>query len=312
MLGVATLEEGIEIREAGITIPVLVMGLIAPTPEQLDAVVNYDLSQTVADHDLAAALAAAAAACRKRITVHLKVDTGMGRIGCRPEEAAAIAGRISRLGGVDLEGIYTHFPAADEDPGGFSQGQITLFRKILDELNRSGITIPIRHIANSAGTVNFHDPLFNMIRPGIMAYGYSPGKNFRSPVEITPSMTLKSGIIFMKRVPAGTPISYGLTYRTGCESNIATLPVGYGDGYPRSLSNRGRVMIGDKIYPVAGRVTMDQILIDLGSDSYPLGQEVVLFGPRTITVNEVAEWAGTIPYEITCNISKRVPRMYLG
>ncbi len=311
MLGVSSPVEGIELREAGIKLPILNLGLVLPRREEIDAIIKYDISQTVADFALAEMISKSAKKGRA-LKLHLKIDTGMGRIGCRPEEAFDIGQKIAKLPGVVLEGIFTHFPVSDDPDSDFTRNQIKGFKSIIDNFEKNGIDIKYKHMANSAAILNYKDSVFNMARPGIMAYGYRPSKNCNSSVKLIPSMTFKSCIIFIKRVKKDTPLSYGHTYRTKADTNIATLPVGYGDGYSRFLSNKGSVIIRGRMYPVAGRVCMDQILVDLGNDEYPIGEEVILFGRETITVETIAELIGTIPYEVTCGISKRVQRVYLN
>lgn len=312
MLGVSSPAEGIELRNAGITLPILVLGLILPEPETIDHLIEYSLAQTVAEYSLAAAINERAGLLGAQVSLHLKVDTGMGRIGCPSGNAPDIAEEITTLGNISLDGIFTHFPVSDDTSSSFTKQQITLFREIIDSISSRGIDIPLRHAANSAAILNFDESYFTMIRPGVMAYGYMPSSECRKSVAITPSMTMKSCIVFTKRVPGGTGISYGLTHTTNRETTIATIPVGYGDGYSRSLSNRGRVIIRGKEYPVVGRVCMDQILADIGDDSYPVGEEVILFGSGPITAETIAKTIGTIPYEVTCGISKRVPRIYIN
>ncbi len=311
-LGVASPSEGIELREAGITLPILVLGLILPDCESIEAVFNYSLSQTGADTALARAIDGEAVRRGAKANVHLKVDTGMGRIGCRADEAVRIAQEISALDGVRLEGIFTHFPVSDDASSAVTTEQVRAFSAIVSELHNRGIRIPLVHAANSAGILNFTGSYFTMVRPGILAYGYMPSPDCCNSMDIVPSMTFTSCIMFKKRVPAGTALSYGLTYTTGRETTVATIPVGYGDGYSRALSNKGQVIIRDRLYPVVGRVCMDQILVDLGDDDYPPGEKVVLFGTRTVTAETIAGMIGTIPYEVTCGISKRVPRIYVN
>ncbi|PKL39675.1 MAG: alanine racemase [Spirochaetae bacterium HGW-Spirochaetae-1] len=311
MLGVATLDEGIELRNAGIRLPILVLGLIIPNEESIQAILDYDLTQVVANILLPTKISHLARLKGKKARVHLKVDTGMGRIGCRPEDAAEIAVDVASLESIQLEGICTHFPVADEEDTAFTTRQIKTFANILIQVEKQGIHIPLRHSSNSAGIVYFQDETVNMIRPGIMSYGYFPAPGIDlNGVKLEPAMSLKSCIIFSKRVSKGVALSYGLTYTTPADSNIATIAIGYGDGYSRSLSNRAKVIIRGKTYPVVGRVTMDQLLINLGNDDYPLGEEVTLFGREIVTINTIADWTGTISYEVTCSISKRVPRLY--
>lgn len=236
----------------------------------------------------------------------------MGRIGCMPNEALEIGKRISVLPGVILEGIFTHCPVPDDPESEFTRNQINIFKSLIIEFEKNKLDVKYRHMANSAAILNYKESMFNMVRPGIMAYGYRPSRNCNSSVKLIPSMTFKSCIVFIKRVKKDTPLSYGLTYKTGSDTNIATIPAGYGDGYSRFLSNKACVIISGKMYWVAGRVCMDQILVDLGNDEYPVGTEVVLFGKDKVTAETIAELIGTIPYEVTCGISKRVQKVYIS
>lgn len=312
VLGVASPVEGIELREAGIKLPILIFGLIIPHKETIETLIDYNLSQTVADQHLADEISKVAIARKKEINLHLKVDTGMGRIGCNPEDSVNLAKHITKLDRIVLEGIFSHFPVSDDPDSDFTRKQIADFKNITDTLEAKNISIPYKHMANSAAILNYDESTFNMVRPGVMAYGYMPSGSCRKIINLIPAMTLKSCIIFLKRVKRGTALSYGLTYTATRDTNIATIPVGYGDGYSRFLSNRGRVIINGKLYPISGRVCMDQILVDLGEDSYAIGDEVILFGKEKVTVETIADWIGTIPYEITCSISKRVPRVYIS
>jgi alanine racemase len=312
ILGVSSPSEGIELRNAGITLPILILGLILPREDAIKTLFDHDLSQTVADLSLASLISKEAVARKKRLNLHLKVDTGMGRIGCPADKAVDIASSISRLDGVNLEGIFSHFPVSDDPDSDFTRKQIEQFKKIHVGLEEKNIRVPLRHMANSAAIFNYTESIFNMVRPGIMAYGYMPSHSCRHSISIIPAMTMMSCIVFVKRVRKGTPLSYGLIYSPDRDSNIATIPVGYGDGYSRSLSNKAQVIIKNKKYPVVGRVCMDQILVNLGDDEFDLGEEVTLFGGSDITAETIADWMGSIPYEVTCAISKRVPRIYTG
>lgn len=310
ILGVSSPQEGIELREAGIKLPILVLGLVVPCKKAINAILEYELTQTIADVHLAQQISKEGKEKNKWVKVHLKVDTGMGRIGCKPENVLEIADNVSHLDNIELEGIFSHFPISDDPDSDFTRTQIRMFKDIIEELQKKNINIPLAHFANSSAILNYPDSVFNMTRPGIMAYGYRPSNNCKQNIKLFPSMSFKSCIVFCKRVIKGTPLSYGLTYKTDNDTNIATIPVGYGDGYSRFLSNKGKVIINNKIYPVVGTVCMDQILVDLGDDEYPIGEEVILFGKNDITVETVADWIATIPYEVTCSISKRVKRVY--
>jgi len=310
MLGVASLDEGIELRNAGIKLPILVLSLILPEEKMLNAIIDFNLTQTVADYSLAETISIAAEKRKKTATIHLKIDTGMGRIGCPHKDAFHIIKKIKQLKNIYLEGMFSHFPVADEIDRQFTENQILKFKKIISDLHEHGLSVPLNHIANSAGIMEFPDSYLDMVRPGIISYGYKPDAEIKMSLNLKPSMTLKSKIIFSKKVSKNTPLSYGLTYLTENETNIATIPVGYGDGYNRLLSNKANVLIKGKTYPVTGRVTMDHILVNTGDEKYLSGEEVILFGEDTITANDIAMLTNTIAYEVTCNISKRVPRIY--
>lgn len=311
ILGISSPDEAKILRGAGISLPLLNMGLILPCEDQVKAVLEYSITQTVGDYRTAKIISEKAVNCGKKATIHVKIDTGMGRIGCNTDHAVNIIRKISTLDNIFLEGVYTHFPVADEPEREMSRQQIKIFRNIIHELDKLKIIVPVKHISHSAGTLNFFDDLFDMIRPGIMSYGYQPLYGMKSEIKVIPAMTLKSCIVFTKRVKKGTGLSYGLTYFTETDSNIATIAIGYGDGYSRALSNRAKVIIKGKEYPVVGRVTMDQILVNLGNDSYEAGKEVILFGKEKITVDDIAHIYNTISYEVTCQITSRVPRVYL-
>ena len=311
VLGVASIDEGIELRNSGITIPVLVLGLSLNSREEIEAVINYKLSQTIASEEEAEAFESTAGNKNSSVNVHLKIDTGMGRIGSSPEQSIDIIKKISAMKNIKLEGIFSHMPLSDDINSPFNLFQIKKFSEIIDKAKKETGLEFISHLANSAAIINYKDSFFDMVRPGIAVYGYSNASDLKNKIEFIPAMTFKSSIIFKKRVTSGTPLSYGHTYKTAEDSNIATVSVGYGDGYPRSLSNKSKVIINNKKYPVVGRVCMDQILVNLGNDSYPVGEEVILFGRKIITADDVAQWANTIPYEITCSVSRRVPRVYL-
>ncbi|GEA14093.1 MAG: alanine racemase [Moorella sp. (in: firmicutes)] len=312
-LGVATLDEALALREEGITAPLLILGY---TPaEDAGRVVAADLSQTVFSLEQARVLNAAAAAAGTRARLHLKIDTGMGRLGFLPDRAVAEALAIARLPHVRLEGIFTHFAAADAADKTYTRRQLALFQRVITDLEQQGITFPWRHAANSGAIIDLPETHFNLVRAGIILYGHYPSPEVRRErLDLRPAMTLKTRVVLVKEVPAGTYISYGCTYCTPAPARIATLPVGYADGYSRLLSNRAEVLIRGRRAPVIGRVCMDQCMIDVTAvPEASTGDEVVLFGhqgEQYLPVEEVAAWMGTINYEILCLISGRVPRVY--
>ena len=316
-LGVALVEEGIELRRAGLEAPVLLLGYTDPAAVPL--LLKYRLTPALSGLGQARLFSGSSAARGGTLPVHLKIDTGMGRIGVRPESAAAFIDAVSRLPGLELEGIFTHLSSADEDSEearAYTAGQLRLFDDITAAARQKGIALPLCHAANSAAAVFFPRSRCNMIRLGISLYGCYPAPWMKNsaPVKLRPAMSLKSRIVFLKKVPAQTHISYGRSYCTTADSVIATVPIGYADGYSRRLSNSGEVLVRGRRVPIAGRICMDQMMIDVSAvKGAAAGDEVVLYGNQgseNITVEEVAQLLGTINYELLCNVGKRVPRCY--
>jgi alanine racemase len=312
-LGVAYVQEAVELREADVRAPILVLG-VAP-PEAVEPVLKYDLVQSVCDTETPSALSARASADRPA-RVHVKVDTGMGRIGVMPEDTLDYIAFLHKLPHIIIEGIFTHFPKSDEADPSFTNRQIETFTGLLGELSSQGIEIPVRHMANSGGVLAFRASYLNLVRPGIMLYGLYPSKEVAHTIALRPAMALVTKIRFLKRVPAGTPISYGGTYVTKSETAVATLPVGYADGYRRLLSNQYDVLVRGMRAPVVGRVCMDMTMIDVTHvKGAQVGDEVVLMGrqgDQEISIDDMAERLSTINYEITCLVGKRVPRVYVN
>lgn len=313
-LAVALLEEGIELRRAGIEAPVLLFGYTDPA--QAPALLEYGITPTLFDPETAGELSRRVASEGARIPVHVKVDTGMGRVGVSPGGAVDFIANTARLPGLDLEGVLTHFAAADEEGSPFTESQLRLFDGILEACRERGINPPLLHAANSAAAAACPHSRYNLVRLGIALYGCYPGRWLsKGPVRLEAALSLKSRIIFLKEVPPGTPIGYGCTYRTAERTVVATVPAGYADGFPRGLSNRGQVLVRGRRVPVIGRICMDQFMIDVSRVSGAArGDEVVLYGAQggeRITVEEAAETLGTISYELLCAVGKRVPRLYL-
>jgi len=312
MLGVALVEEGRELREAGIQTPVLIMGAIFP--EQAEAVVSLNLTPVVFSLSVAKALSCAAQKKKKTISVHVKIDTGMGRIGISPEAAPAFIASVQKLGGISVQGLMTHFADADLQDKRFASQQIDRFETLLRTLDAQGITVPMRHAANSAAVLDCPRAFFTMVRPGLMLYGYNPLERENASRGLRPVLSLVTRIAFIKKVPAGVAISYGRTFTTLRESRIATLPIGYADGYCRSLSNRGEALVRGIRVPVVGRVCMDMCMVDVTDvPSAREGDDAVLIGSQGaewITADDIAAKIGTIAYEVLCGISSRVPRIY--
>ncbi len=310
MLGVALVEEGRELREAGITVPILVMGPLFP--EQAEAVVELGLTPVVFTRTFARALAERAGRVARTVPVHVKIDTGMGRIGLPPAEAAEFIAEIAGLPGVAVEGLMTHFADADLQDKQFASVQMDRFETLVRTLVGKGIAVPLRHAANSAAVLAYDRALLTMVRPGLMLYGYNPLER-QAPSGLRPVLSWVTRVSFVKKVPAGTPVSYGRTFVTERESLIATVPVGYADGFSRALSNRGEALVRGVRVPVAGRVCMDMMMLDVtGVPGVAEGDEVTLIGSQAserITADEIAQKAGTISYEVLCGIGSRVPRV---
>ncbi len=312
-LGVALPEEGVQLRHQGLQVPILVMG---PTPpDQGPLLSEYRLDQMVYHPFHARALSASTGGSREAVRVHLKIDTGMGRLGIHPSEAAAGAKAIVHLPGLELGGVMTHFAAADAADKGHALEQLRRFLEAVREIEAAGIAVPLRHAANSAAILNLPETHLDMVRPGIALYGYPPSLFVSQGHPWEPVLTFMTRIAQMKKVPKGGTVSYGCTYVAPRDILVATLPVGYADGYNRLFSNQGEVLIRGQRAPVIGRVSMDMIMIDVTDvGGAQEGEEVILLGRQGDQAFSADEWAarlGTISYEILCNISKRVPRTYI-
>jgi alanine racemase len=310
-LGVACMDEALILRQSGIKTPILNLG--AFLKGDATAMVAHDISATVADVASAKLLDAAAHRLKKMARVHIKVDTGMGRIGCWYEEADEMVFKLCSLANLDIEGLFTHFPVADTDEA-FTRSQIAMFCALVDKLQIKGIQIPLKHTANSMAVVGFKGAHFNLVRPGLAVYGMHPKEDFSEAIDLKPVLSFRTRIVYLKDVAKGRSISYGRTHITTKKTKIATLPVGYGDGYNRLLSNKGQVLIRGKLCPVVGVVCMDQTMIDVGHlKEVALEDEVILIGSqgnKIIRAEDIARQCNTIPYEVICWISPRVPRVY--
>jgi alanine racemase len=310
--GVATLEEGIELRQAGIHAPILVVA--GAYPDQIDPFFGNGLTPVIHVLESFNELDTAAHSRNKTLNVHLKVDTGMGRIGLLPAEVDSWLPKIKNLRALKIEGVFSHFSHAESVEGTYTQQQLRLFQNLLERLQAEGIAPPFVHLANSAATITLPAAYFDMVRPGLILYGVYPSPAMATQICLKPVLSWKTRILQLKKVPAGSSISYGQTFITKRESLIATLPLGYADGYSRLLSNRGEVLVNGTRAPVAGRVCMDLTMIDVtGIEKVQPGDEVVLLGRQgdaEISADEMAAWANTISYEILTSISNRVPRIH--
>jgi len=309
MLAVAIVNEAIELREAGITAPILILG---HTPSfQASLLVSYGITQAVFSFEMAEALSRAAVAAGTTAKIHLKIDTGMSRIGIVYKKAGAFAAEIANLPGLEIEGAFSHFATADSTDKTYALHQFDCFQIALQQIERNGIKLAIRHIANSAAIIDMPETHLDMVRAGIILYGLWPSAEVNKKIPLKATMHFKTCVTYLKEVPAGTPISYGCTYKTDQPRRIATLPVGYADGWPRSLSNKAQVWLHGRKVPLVGRICMDQCMIDVTQvPEVRPGDEVILFGGPELPADEVAAQIGTISYELVCMVSKRVPRQY--
>ncbi len=309
-LGVAIIEEAVELRDAGVRLPILVFS--APARQQLGLYIEHDIDITLCSIETAKYVNRLASAAGKIAAVQIKVDTGMGRIGIAAAEAPAFFDAVRKLRNLRVQGVYMHFATSDERDLSFAYAQLERFRSVQKSILATGAAIPLFHSANSGAIMQIPESYFDMVRPGIMMYGYPPSHDTRPTVVLEPAMTVKTAISFVKTVPKGTSISYNRRYVTGRKTTIATLPIGYADGVHRSLLGKAEAIVAGKKYPVVGTICMDQLMIDLGPNSPArAGDEAVLLGrsgKQSITAWDLADKAGTIPYEITCSISYRVPR----
>jgi alanine racemase len=312
-LAVARVAEGVQLRRAGLTCPILVMGYAVP--DESVAVVEHGLTATVNTPEVARAVSGRAVGLGRTATVHVKVDSGMGRFGLLPEEVVPFVDEIAGLPGLDLEGIYTHFAVADLPDKTYTRQQFATFRQVLDAVERAGHRFRVRHAANSAATLDLPETHLDAVRVGIAIYGLRPSDEVEPAVPLRPALSLKSRVARLRTLPAGSSISYGRTFVTQRPTPVVLVPVGYGEGYHRLLSNRGAVLIGGRRAPIVGRVCMDQFVVDVSHiPGVAEGDEVVLIGAQgdqRITAEEIAGLAGTINYEVTTGLLQRIPRLFL-
>ncbi|MCL2763367.1 MAG: alanine racemase [Treponema sp.] len=315
-LSVAKVPEGVILREAGIDAPILLFS--QPLPAEIPEIIKNRLTPLVSDGEFAAMLDQAASAAGIRLPVHLKIDTGMGRMGCSAADAPVLAAHIAACAALDYAGTATHFAAADSaapDDRAYTERQIACFKEALAGIRAAGLDPGIVHAANSGAIILHPESWFDMVRPGILLYGYRMGSGDRcsddAPLRVEPVMELRTNVVFIRELQKGETISYGRTWAAPQDTVIAVLPVGYADGLPRLASNQWQAVIGGKTYPLVGRICMDQCMVDLGPNpEVQRWDEAVIFGGPAPSAAELAQRIGTIPYEITCNINKRVPRVY--
>ena len=312
---VATLDEAVVLRTEGIKKPILVLGCVFP--DQYLEMLKHDIRMNIYTEEMAEAISRMAAGEGLCAHMHIKLDTGMGRLGFDMSDSSVEAiTRISQLPNVEMEGIFTHFAKADETDKTFTEKQLREFMKMAERLAENGVRFAYEHCANSAAIIDIKEANFDLVRAGISTYGLYPSEEVnKENVKLKPTMALKSHVAFVKEIHEGTPISYGGTFVSEKKMRIATIPVGYADGYPRSLSNKGWVLIRGKKAPIVGRICMDQFMVDVTDiDGVSFGDTVTLIGRdgnETITVEELGELSGRFNYEFVCDLGKRIPRVYV-
>ena len=310
-LGVALLEEGIILRKSGISLPIAVFGGVLK--EQIPELLEWDLEFIVPSNDVLNETEKFCKAQNRRATVHLKIDSGMGRIGIIAENSESLIASALDSEHINIKGVCSHFACADDPEDKKTLEQIDKFLEAVSVFEKLGTRTPLRHIANSGGVLYFPQSHLDIVRPGIILYGVYPELSCHRILELKPALKLKSKVSFHKSIPPGFSISYGATWTSESTAEISTIPLGYGDGYPRQLSNRGEVLINGKLRPIVGRVCMDQFMVNCKSENLNAGTEVMLIGEQdgqSITVEEMSKWAETIPYEIFTNLNERLPRTY--
>ena len=314
-LAVAVLQEGKQLRKSGVDVPILILG--ASAPEDAEDLIEFGITPTVFDYEFAKALSDTA---KKRGTVtkvHIKLDTGMTRIGfvINDEDNTEIINtiiKISKLPYLEIEGIFSHFSTSDEYDSAYTLMQFDRFMGVVNALEEKGLKIPIRHICNSAGIMMYPQMHLDMVRPGVILYGMYPSNEVdKSRLNLIPAMTIKSTLTLVKEVEAGRGVSYGKEYITDKTTKIATVPIGYADGYLRKIAKKGKMVVNGAEVPIIGRICMDQCMIDVTNvHNIDKGDEVIVFGKDKITIDDLAEWLETINYEIACIVGKRIPRIY--
>jgi alanine racemase len=309
-LGVALVEEGIHLRELGLRKPILVAG--ATLAEQVPLFAEFDLTLTGSSVELLDVADAVSRSTGSRIKTHLKIDTGMERVGLREYEAEPFIIKSSAYKHLQVEGIYTHLANSEMADRAYSDMQLERFQEVLDLYNKHSLPVPpLRHVCNSGGILNLPRAYFDMVRPGVLLYGVYPGEEVDRVIDVKPALTWHSKVAYAKRTRPGRPLGYGSLWHGEVETGIVTIPCGYADGYFRRMTNRAQVLIGEKKYPQVGRICMDQFMVNVGDDEVRVGDEVILLG-RGIRAEDLADWMGTNEYEVMTSISARVPRVYIN
>jgi alanine racemase len=313
-LAVATLREGEQLRSRGVKVPILVLGALME--DDIEDFINFDITPNVFSYETALAISSVAERKEVSTKIHIKLDTGMSRIGfLTGDNNSTVVDeivRISKLPYIEIEGIFSHFSTSDEYDDTYTRLQFSRFMNVVNLLEDKGVHIPIKHICNSAGIMMYPEMHLNMVRPGVILYGMYPSDEVdKSKLDLKPAMTLKSRVTHVKVVEPGRGVSYGKEYITDKVTKIATVPIGYADGYLRRLAREGKMIVRGQLVPIIGRICMDQCMIDVTNvHNIERGDEVILFSDEGITVDDLAKWLDTINYEVTCVIGKRIPRIY--
>jgi alanine racemase len=313
-LAVATLREGEQLRSRGVKVPILVLGALME--DDIEDFINFDITPNVFSYETALAISSVAERKEVSTKIHIKLDTGMSRIGfLTGDNNSTVVDeivRISKLPYIEIEGIFSHFSTSDEYDDTYTRLQFSRFMNVVNLLEDKGVHIPIKHICNSAGIMMYPEMHLDMVRPGVILYGMYPSDEVdKSKLDLKPAMTLKSRVTHVKVVEPGRGVSYGKEYITDKVTKIATVPIGYADGYLRRLAREGKMIVRGQLVPIIGRICMDQCMIDVTNvHNIERGDEVILFSDEGITVDDLAKWLDTINYEVTCVIGKRIPRIY--
>ncbi|MCK4665190.1 alanine racemase [Candidatus Dependentiae bacterium] len=313
-LGVANADEGIQLRLGEISSPIIILS--PSTFDEIDDIIKYQLTPAVSSVKFAGKMNRKLEKLNNTLNIHIEIDTGMGRTGFEIDNAEKEIFKIAKFKNISIEGIFSHFPNSEISNDDFSGNQIKKFIKLIKNLKKNGVKIPLIHMANSGGIINYPSSHFNMVRAGILSYGEYPGPELKNKIKVKPVMTFKTQVILIKRFKKNQTVSYNRTFKVKKNTNIAILPIGYGDGYDFLLSNNGEVLINGKRFPIVGRVTMDLTMVDLGEDnSVKVGDKVTLIGQsgkQKITAEDIAKKAGTLNYYVLCSVGKRAPRIYIN
>lgn len=310
-LSVAVVEEGILLRNSGIKMPILVLGGV--WGNQVPLFIKHDLAITASSIEKIKQIDETASQLKMKAKVHIKIDTGMERIGVHYYNSNNFLEEVYKHKNISVEGIYSHFANSDSTDLAHTKLQFTRFQESLFFFEKSSIDLPIRHIANSGALLQMPETYLDMVRPGLLFYGVYPSKEIPKTIKVKPALTWKSLVVYFKVIKPDHPVGYGLKWQSKKNVRAVTIPVGYGDGYFRNMSHKAQVLLNGNLYPVIGNISMDQIIVNIGNDSAYNSDEVILLGSdgtRSITAEDLADWAGTIPYEILTNINTRVPRVY--